>query len=630
MLISVIINLKWTSVRIIFDKGTEHEAVQLHESLSKIGTFDVIYRMEEVTSSQIDLLANTSFHDAPDIITFVVLCRWETSQQFLKQPFDFDRKNVWRNSLLQYSRWLVGIFHTSTDVVSWTINTSIEFDNVAFMHYNVSAGSDQNQKYTQCRDNNCLSIETLLWSENRRRELTTVGYVYFNGSLCLENDIFPNLRFGFNQRTFLTSLLPWKPYIEIDEVTQDYKGMTIELLKELSHRLNFTYELIHPPDGKWGVASSDNIWNGMLGQLQRKEVDLVAAPLIIDAHRETVADFTQPYFHEKSGIIIKKPVQSHSTKLVDPLNPMVYLCVGISLPVITFLLFLFEKYNPFYRQVAGRMKIRGLHHFSDSFWYMYGALLCQGGEHVAASSAGRTLLSCWWIFCIIIVTTYSGNFVAFLTVTKETLPFNDVEGLVAQNTYKWGTAGETVFETILKNSELPERRKLWNGILEFNQSDSSVLSSDPAEQIRKVRGGNYAFIGERTYLDMAIGQSCDMSIISTDDFHPLLIALPLPNNSPFLKVFSDEIVAIIETGLIQTWMLKTWPKPEHCEETSITDAKSISVSDFQFAFYLTGIGVMLAVLSLIYEYIERKCYHWVVTHGRRQKEQKKITTFKEI
>lgn len=109
-----------------------------------------------------------------------------------------------------------------------------------------------------------------------------------------------------------------------------------------------------------------------------QEVDLVAAPLIIDAHRETVADFTQPYFHEKSGIIIKKPVQSHSTKLVDPLNPMVYLCVGISLPVITLLLFLFEKYNPFYRQVPGRMKIRGLHHFSDSFWYLYGALLCQG------------------------------------------------------------------------------------------------------------------------------------------------------------------------------------------------------------------------------------------------------------
>lgn len=56
-------------------------------------------------------------------------------------------------------------------------------------------------------DNNCLSIETLLWSDDRRRKFTSVGYVYFNGSLRLENVIFPNIKFGFNQRKFLTSLL---------------------------------------------------------------------------------------------------------------------------------------------------------------------------------------------------------------------------------------------------------------------------------------------------------------------------------------------------------------------------------------------------------------------------------------
>lgn len=39
------------------------------------------------------------------------------------------------------------------------------------------------------------------------------------------------------------------------------------------------YELIHPPDGKWGVASNDNIWNGMLGQLQRR----VSFKLIFDS-----------------------------------------------------------------------------------------------------------------------------------------------------------------------------------------------------------------------------------------------------------------------------------------------------------------------------------------------------------
>ncbi|CAC5400569.1 unnamed protein product [Mytilus coruscus] len=190
--------------------------------------------------------------------------------------------------------------------------------------------------------------------------------------------------------------------------------MTIELLIELSRRLNFTYDLKLPPDG-------NNIWTGLIGQLQRREVDLVAAPLVIDVLRETVADFTQPYFYEQSGIIIKKPVISYSTKLQDPVNPM----------------------------------------------------MC--GQHVAASSAGKTLLSCWWVFCITMAATYSGNFVAILTVTKKKLPFKDAEGLVAQNTYKWGTAGATVFETILENRHY-HRNWIDSNVAEENMAEARKLS----------------------------------------------------------------------------------------------------------------------------------------------------------
>ncbi|CAG2220776.1 unnamed protein product [Mytilus edulis] len=183
----------------------------------------------------------------------------------------------------------------------------------------------------------------------------------------------------------------------------------------------------------------------------------------------------------------------------------------------------------------------------------------------------------------------SGNFVAFLTVTKETLPFKDVEGLVEQNTYKWGTAGTTIFETLLKNSELPER-KIWNGILKFNLSDPSVLSSDPAEQIRKVRGEQNRF----------------------------------DRKSPFM----------LEGGLIHfvvsLWLRKALPKLGKCEDTSVTVAKSISVLEFQFAFYLIGIGVIISFLSLIYEHIKSKFYQCTVTRCSRRNGQRTTTYVKDI
>ncbi|VDI82413.1 Hypothetical predicted protein [Mytilus galloprovincialis] len=69
---------------------------------------------------------------------------------------------------------------------------------------------------------------------------------------------------------------------------------------------------------------------------------------------------------------------------------------------------------------------------------------------MADSSSGRTLLSFWWIFCIIMMATYSGNLIAFLTVTKDKLPFTDLSGLVAQDKYQWGIQGGAIFEQILK------------------------------------------------------------------------------------------------------------------------------------------------------------------------------------
>lgn len=50
------------------------------------------------------------------------------------QPFDYGRKHVWRNSLLHFSRWLVGVIdHTS--IKELEVSTNIPFDNVAVLHF---------------------------------------------------------------------------------------------------------------------------------------------------------------------------------------------------------------------------------------------------------------------------------------------------------------------------------------------------------------------------------------------------------------------------------------------------------------------------------------------------------------
>jgi hypothetical protein len=37
--------------------------------------------------------------------------------------------------------------------------------------------------------------------------------------------------------------------------------------------MNFTYTIVRPLDGKWGIGDESGIWNGMIGMVKRKEVD---------------------------------------------------------------------------------------------------------------------------------------------------------------------------------------------------------------------------------------------------------------------------------------------------------------------------------------------------------------------
>ncbi|XP_066964370.1 uncharacterized protein [Macrobrachium rosenbergii] len=75
------------------------------------------------------------------------------------------------------------------------------------------------------------------------------------------------------------------------------EGVDVSLIKILSSALNFTYKAFPPPDDIWGNPQPDGTVNGIIGMIARREVTLGLAVLAITESRESVVDFTFPYYY---------------------------------------------------------------------------------------------------------------------------------------------------------------------------------------------------------------------------------------------------------------------------------------------------------------------------------------------
>ncbi|XP_033760424.1 glutamate receptor-like [Pecten maximus] len=636
-IISVLHHLRWTEQIILYEKTIEFYVDRIIQILSYEGRFLVTYDVSSMDKDQIHQLLQT-FDESQDYekINITVIGHTKSVEKVLFTAGQYVRNNYRKSSLSIRSLWLVFLLTDNNDmgkIQEYTVN----IDNVAvillptfFVSKKDNGTTDVHQLVRKALFNigsnitmtemnksemNDLILEFIYselqichWSPVQTLMFTVegrgwshVGYVDTTGKTAFHAVIFPNTGFGFNRRKFAVSTLEWAPFV-IAFPNNTYSGLCFDLLDHMATSLNFTFVVDVPPDGQWGVINSNGTWTGMVGQLARREIDIVAAPLSTQAKREEVMDFTYSFYIDYTTILMKKkdPNLTKWRTLIDPFSEELLLCVCISLPVVSLLLFLFERFSPFYVGDDEREGKSGLHTYQDAFWYMYGALLTQGGEHLPRSQTGRTLLSSWWLFCIIMMATYSGNLIAFLTVNKDKPPFSTVVGMLQQDNYRWGTIGGSSWITAFNETRAPDLMKVWAKMLEFNSSDASILSSQSSEHFTKVLGGGYAYIGDKTQMEIKMAKECSL-LISDDEFMPLQYAFGLPNFSPYTKMFSDELLHIHESGLLHIWKSRWWPQRNFCDGELVTSAKTITLIDVQSAFYLIGIGLALATLIIIIE-----------------------------
>ncbi|XP_076226571.1 glutamate receptor ionotropic, kainate 2 isoform X3 [Nomia melanderi] len=406
-----------------------------------------------------------------------------------------------------------------------------------------------------------------------------------------------------------------KPYVMVKEdknLTGNarFEGFCIDLLKWIAGQVGFQYAIRLVPDHMYGVYDPETKeWNGIVRELMEKRADLAVASMTINYARESVIDFTKPFMNLGIGILFKVP-SSQPTRLFSFMNPLaveIWLYVLAAYMLVSFTLFVMARFSPYewnnpHPCLAESDVVENQFSVSNSFWFITGTFLRQGSGLNPKATSTRIVGGIWWFFTLIIISSYTANLAAFLTVERMITPIENAADLAEQTEISYGTLEGGSTMTFFRDSKIGIYQKMWR----FMESKSpSVFVKSYEDGVKRVLEGDYAFLMESTMLDYAVQRDCNLTqiggLLDSKGY-----GIATPKGSPWRDKISLAILELQEKGVIQILYDKWWKNTgDVCnrdEKSKESKANALGVENIGGVFVVLLCGLALAILVAILEF----------------------------
>ncbi|XP_015923374.1 glutamate receptor ionotropic, kainate 2 isoform X2 [Parasteatoda tepidariorum] len=447
----------------------------------------------------------------------------------------------------------------------------------------------------------------------RETSLEKVGEWTTGGHLNITNHkVFHE--FGTTNITLKVTTIESTPYVMMkkdkNQTGNDrFEGFCIDLLKTIADLIGFSYELYIVPDKKFGAENTTTgEWNGLVREIIDKNADLAMAPMTINYARESVIDFTKPFMNLGIGILFKLPksMPSRLFSFMSPLAVDIWLYVLAAYALVSCCMFIVARFSPYEWQnphpcVSDSDVMENQFSLANSFWFTIVTLMHQGCDLNPKATSTRIIGAMWWFFTLIMISSYTANLAAFLTVERMITPIESVEDLAEQNKIAYGTLEGGSTMTFFRDSKIETYQKMWR----FMENRPSVFVSSYEEGVKRVLEGNYAFLMESTILDYSVQRDCNLTQVGgLLDSKGYGIATPM--GSPWRDKISLAILDLQEKGVIQMLYNKWWKSSGvSCareDKNKEGKANSLGVGNIGGVFVVLLCGLAVAFVAAIIEF----------------------------
>nr|NP_001191398.1 glutamate receptor subunit protein GluR3 precursor [Aplysia californica]AAP41205.1 glutamate receptor subunit protein GluR3 [Aplysia californica] len=385
------------------------------------------------------------------------------------------------------------------------------------------------------------------------------------------------------------------------------EGFCIDLTKAVAEKVGFDYAIRFVKDGSYGSVLSNGSWDGIVGELIAHEAHMAIAPFTITADRSRVIDFTKPFMSLGISIMIKRPQPAgkHFFSFMEPLSYEIWMCIVFAYIGVSVVLFLVSRFSPNEWHLSEtEHSIANDFSISNSLWFSLGAFMQQGCDISPRSMSGRIVGSVWWFFTLIIISSYTANLAAFLTVERMLTPIDSAEDLARQTDIQYGTIISGSTRAFFQNSEFQTYKRMW---AYMTSAQPNVFVQKHEDGIARVRdsGGKYAYLTESTTIEYVSSRKpCDTlkvgNNLNSDGF-----GIGTPLGSDLKNKLNFAVLELRENGDLAKWE-KHWFDQGDCEKyNSNKDGvqSALDLANVAGIFYILTGGLITAVLSAVVEFV---------------------------